>query len=262
MHWQPQVALATGAVVGLEALVRWEHPDQGLLTPDRFIGLAEETGLIVPLGRWAVREACRQARCWADRHPETAELAVSVNLSSRQIRRAALAAEVAVVLEESGLDPRRLVLEITESVLVEDDAEVERTLAALRRLGVRLAIDDFGTGYSSLRYLHRLAVDALKLDQGFVAGLGQDAVSAAIVRAVTALAHELGMTLVAEGIETDAQLALLRQLGVDHGQGYFFSRSLSVPEVDDLLGDAPHAGPDRLLAGPVPAPPPEVVAAG
>jgi diguanylate cyclase (GGDEF)-like protein/PAS domain S-box-containing protein len=262
LHWQPQVALATGAVVGLEALVRWQHPDQGLLPPDRFIGLAEETGLIVPLGRWALREACRQAQCWAERHPETAALTVSVNLSTRQFRRAALAAEVAAALEESGLDRRRLELEITESVVVEDDAEVERTLAALRRLGVRLAIDDFGTGYSSLRYLHRLAVDALKLDQGFVAGLGTDAVSVAIVRAVTTLAHELGMTLVAEGIETAAQLALLRELGVDHGQGFYFSRPLSVAEVDAFLRDVPHPAFDRLVEELRPAPPPDVVAAG
>ncbi len=234
LRYQPTVELATGRVVGAEALARWEHPTDGLLHPAEFIRLAEETGLIVPLGRWALREACRQARQWQDLRRGGTPL-VSVNLSARQLREAGFVAEVAEALEASGLDPDCLELEITESVAMRATPEVRRALRDLRKLRVRLAIDDFGTGFSSLSRLRQLPVDALKVDRSFVAGLGRDTGSLAIVRAVVALAHDLGLVVTAEGVETAEQGAMLCALGVDLGQGFHFARPLPGEALGELL---------------------------
>ncbi len=234
LRYQPTVELATGRVVGAEALARWEHPTEGLLHPAEFIRLAEETGLIVPLGRWVLREACHQARQWQDHRRGGAPL-VSVNLSARQLREAGFVAEVAEALEASGLDPECLELEITESTAMRATPEVLRALRDLRKLRVRLAIDDFGTGFSSLSRLRQLPVDVLKVDRSFVAGLGRDTGSLAIVRAVVALAHDLGLVVTAEGVETAEQGAMLCALGVDLGQGFHFARPLPGEALGELL---------------------------
>ncbi len=234
LRYQPKVELATGRVVGVEALIRWEHPDLGLLHPVEFVRLAEETGLIVPLGRWVLWEACRRAREWRDLSGEAAPV-VCVNVSACQLREASFVAQVAMALEASGLDPDSLELEITESAVMRDAPEAWGALSDLRKLGVRLAIDDFGTGSSSLGRLRELPVDALKVDRSFVAGLGRDPGSLAIARAVTVLAHDLGLVVTAEGIETTEQASVLRALGVDLGQGFYFAPPLPGEAIAELL---------------------------
>jgi EAL domain-containing protein (putative c-di-GMP-specific phosphodiesterase class I) len=238
LHYQPVVELATGRVVGLEALVRWAHPDQGILPPANFIRLAEETGLILPLGDWALRSACRWVREWRAASPGAPPLVVGVNLSARQFSEPSLVREVTDALGETGLAPHRLELEITETVAMSDRADTRRTLNALKRLGVRLAIDDFGTGYSSLSYLRDLPVDTLKLDGSFVAEVGNDRGSQAIVRAVTKLAHDLGLTVTAEGVETAEQAEQLRRLAVNRGQGFYFAAPAGDEAIGDLLARA------------------------
>jgi diguanylate cyclase (GGDEF)-like protein/PAS domain S-box-containing protein len=230
IHYQPLVSLDTGRVTGVEALVRWEHPELGLVPPLDFIPLAEETGLIVPIGAHVLREACRQTKAWQDRL--ASPVTTSINLSARQFTDPGLGATVAEAVADSGVDPRSIALEITESVLMENADSIGTTLRELIDLGVRLTIDDFGTGYSSLTYLKRFPVSGLKIDQSFVSGLGQDPNDSAIVSAVVGLAHSLGMEAVAEGVETPAQLERLRALGCDNGQGHWFSRPVpgsSVP---------------------------------
>jgi EAL domain-containing protein (putative c-di-GMP-specific phosphodiesterase class I) len=234
VFYQPLVELSTGRVAGLEALVRWEHPRRGLLAPGAFVALAEETGLIVPLGRWVLCEACRQARTWqelAGNH----RLLINVNLSARQFQDPDLASSVAHILAETGLEPGCLELEITESVLMGDAESSRRALAELQALGVRLAIDDFGTGYSSLAYLKRLPVDTLKIDRTFVAGLARDPADVAIVSAVVTLARALGLAVTAEGVETVAEMIQLQDLGCDWGQGYYFARPLPAEAATALL---------------------------
>jgi EAL domain-containing protein (putative c-di-GMP-specific phosphodiesterase class I) len=236
VHYQPKVELTTGQIVGAEALVRWEHPELGLLLPAEFIHLAEETGLVVPLGRWVLREACRQAQAWPCHSPERTAL-VSVNMAARQLQEKNIVSEVREALAGGRLDPSRLMLEITESAAMRG-AGARRRLHELRRLGVRVAIDDFGTGHSSLERLRRLTVDCIKVDRSFVAGLGRDHGSGVVVRAVTTLAHDLGMDVTAEGVETTAQAEQLRGLGVDCGQGYYFAPPLSDGELTELLARA------------------------
>jgi len=226
LHYQPKVRLATGQIEWLEALVRWRHPTRGLLPPADFIPLAEETGVIVPLGRWVLREACRQARTWQAASPGAPSPIVCVNLSPRQFRSPDLVAQVAGILRDTGLPSSGLELEITEQVLMAGDAAVT-TVRALKALGVGLAIDDFGTGYSSLSYLLRLPLDVLKVDRTFVRGIDREPANRAVVQAVTTLAHELGMAVVAEGIETAEELAVVRAVGVDVGQGDYFGRPLA-----------------------------------
>ncbi|HET8628398.1 MAG TPA: EAL domain-containing protein [Thermomicrobiales bacterium] len=235
VHYQPKVALATGRLEGVEALVRWQHPERGLLPPAAFIALAEETGLIRPLGRWVLVEACRQARAWQARHPAGPPLVMAVNLTAPQFQQPHLAADIAAILAETGLPPHLLQLEITESVLMDDAAATLATLGALKRLGVQLAIDDFGTGYSSLAYLKRFPVDWLKVDRRFVEGLGTDAEDTAIVQAVVNLAAALKLAVTAEGVETADQVARLQALGCALGQGFYFARPLPAAAVDALL---------------------------
>lgn len=234
LYYQPQVALTTGEIVGLEALVRWDHPERGLVRPDEFIPLAEETGLILPLGRWILAAACRQAAIWAGQRGAR-PLLMSVNLSARQFQHPDLVAEIAAILDQTGLRPECLSLEITETVMMEDAAMTNATLRQIAALGVQLSLDDFGAGYSSLSYLKRFAIDQLKIDKAFIAGLGRDRADTAIVHTVLTLAKALGMQVVAEGVESAAQVAHLRALGCDEGQGYYFAKPLPGSAIDTLL---------------------------
>jgi diguanylate cyclase len=235
--YQPQINLRNGEVFGVEALVRWDHPERGLLSPGDFIWLAEETGLIVPIGAWVLREALRQGARWRTARPDN-PLQISVNLSGRQHGDPDLISTVEEALEQTGTDPSNLCLEITETVVMDDVEATLTTLRALKALGTRLSVDDFGTGYSSLSSLKRFPVDSLKVDRSFVSGLGNghSAEDAAIVTAVISLAHTLGMTAVAEGIETQEQLAQLRAMECDMAQGFFFARPRPAVAIDELLG--------------------------
>lgn len=228
LHLQPEIAVDTGAIVGFEALVRWEHPERGLLGPSEFVPLAEETGLIGAVGEWVLRHACAAAAAW--RAPG---LVISVNVSPRQLATGDFVELVETVLAETGLDPTTLCLELTESAVVESGAMA--TLAGLKRLGVQLAIDDFGTGWSSLGHLRRFPIDVVKLDRSFVSGLGRDAQDTSIAAAIISLAHALGLSTVAEGIETGEQLAVLASLGCDLGQGYLFARPAPMETFGDVL---------------------------
>jgi diguanylate cyclase (GGDEF)-like protein/PAS domain S-box-containing protein len=222
VHYQPVVRLDTGDISGFEALIRWEHPERGLVSPAEFIPLAEENGLIVPLGAWALAEACRQLEQWHRANPRGERLTMSVNLSPRQLAEPSLPNDVARILHESGVPPECVWLEITESTLMRDAESAMSALGALRALGLHLAVDDFGSGYSSLAYLERLPVEVLKVDRSFVQGVGQRADSTAIATAIVSLARALGLRSVAEGIETIEQLAELRDVGCEMGQGYLF----------------------------------------
>jgi diguanylate cyclase (GGDEF)-like protein/PAS domain S-box-containing protein len=233
LHYQPQMEIESGRVVGLEALLRWTSPDLGEVPPARFIPVAEDCGLIVPIGAWVLEEACRQAQSL--RRTEGVDLPMAVNLSALQFRRAGLVEAVAGALERSGLPPRLLELELTESILLQDVDNTLDTVRRLKALGVRLSIDDFGTGYSSLSYLKRFAVDRLKIDRSFVRDLNTDPDNAAIVRAVIQLARSLRLGIVAEGVETEAQLAFLREEGCQDVQGYLFSRPLALADLKALL---------------------------
>jgi diguanylate cyclase (GGDEF)-like protein len=235
LHYQPILDLETGAITQLEALVRWNHPRRGMLPPADFIALAEQTGLIVPLGAWILTQACRQVAAWHDRHQLPRAIEVSVNLSARQLRQPDLVARVTQTLTQTGLRPHQLRLEITESSMVHDPNSAVATLQSLRDLGVHLAVDDFGTGFATLSSLKRLPVDCLKIDRSFVAGLGQDAQDTAIVHAVIAFAKMLGLRVTGEGIETAGQFEQLRALGCDYGQGYYFARPLPGDGVESLL---------------------------
>jgi diguanylate cyclase (GGDEF)-like protein len=229
LHFQPQVDTNTGKVVALEALTRWRRPEHGLVSPAEFIPMAEETGLIIPIGEWVLRRACAQARAWQDEGFEP--LPVAVNLSVRQFRRKDLPELVARVLEETGLPPWCLRLELTESCVMEDAGFAAGVLRELKAKGVGVSVDDFGTGYSSLSYLRRLPVDELKIDRSFVHAATDDEDDAAIVAAVIQLARTLRLQVVAEGVETEGQLELLRSLGCGRAQGYLFSRPLPAEEV-------------------------------
>ncbi len=235
LHYQPLVDLRSGTVVGHEALVRWEHPSRGLLGAEAFISVAEETGLIHEIGQWVLAEACRQTRAWQLALPSDPPLIVSVNLSARQFTQPDLAASVAAVLTESHLPAASLELEITETVAMSDAPTTGVTLRALRELGIRLGLDDFGTGYSSLAYLSQMALDTLKIDRAFVTGLSIPGANTAIIAAIAALAHGLGLEVTAEGIEEPDQLAAVIELGCDRGQGFLFATPLPADEAEAAL---------------------------
>jgi diguanylate cyclase (GGDEF)-like protein len=242
LHFQPELNLVDGRVIGVEALVRWEHPTYGTVQPNEFIPLAEESGVIVEVGRWVLREACSVIAGWGD-DPVLNGLSVAVNVSGRQLREPGLAQTVASALVESGLSADRLLLEVTESVLMENDKVAVSLLEELRRSGIRLAVDDFGTGYSSLGALLRLPIDQLKLDRSFVSGLPDDDDAGTIARAVVSLGHNLNLTVLAEGIETEAQLVALREFGCDLGQGYLFARPVAKDDVRSVVVGLANGGP-------------------
>jgi predicted signal transduction protein with EAL and GGDEF domain len=241
VEYQPLVSLVDETVMGVEALVRWRHPTLGLLGPDRFIEMSEETGLIVPLGKWVLGEACRQAAVWRQRYPEL-NLVTSVNLAVRQVHDPGIVGEVSAILEQTGLDPDSLQLELTESAVMGTAGRPLETLHALARLGVRIAIDDFGTGYSNLAYLRNLPVHSLKLAGSFVAGLrppdSPDPVDKEIVATLIKLAHTLHLTVTAEGVETPQQAARLRALGCDTAQGWHYAMPGTPEQVIELLDRA------------------------
>jgi diguanylate cyclase (GGDEF)-like protein/PAS domain S-box-containing protein len=235
LDYQPIVALGERTIVGVEALVRWEHPLRGRIPPLEFIPIAEENGLIEPIGRWVLEHACHQAARWYEQRPDAAPVSVAVNLSAVQFKNLSLPRTVSAALRSAGLDPGLLALEITESVMMDQGEELTRNLDALKEIGVRLILDDFGTGYSSLAYLSRLPLDVLKVDRSFVSGLGRDRGDTAITEAIVAMSHALSLTVVGEGAETDAQVQELRRLGCDLVQGYHFSRPVPAGEISQML---------------------------
>ena len=233
LHYQPQVDMQSGEIIGLEALVRWQHPEQGLIPPGVFIPVAEDSGLIVQLGEWVLKEACAQHGRWMNEG--LPPVSMSVNLSGRQFVRQDLLGMVQGIITDTGIDPRYLELELTESTIMEHVDDTIETLLALRKLGVHLSIDDFGTGYSSMAYLKRFTIDKLKIDQSFVRDLAIDSDDAAIVTATIAMAHALKLTVIAEGVETEQQLQFLKDKGCEQMQGYYFSRPVPAGEATELL---------------------------
>ena len=236
VYYQPKLDLKSGRIVEMEALIRWQHPELGLVSPAEFIPLAEETGLVIPIGRWVLHEACSQLQDWRLRFRGHAPERVSVNLSAVQLRMPSLVDDIAATLQETGLDPSCLCLEITESAVMDNADLAMTTLASLKRIGIELAIDDFGTGYSSLSYLKRFTVDVLKIDQTFVEEIDQDEENSVIVGVTIRLAHALGMKVVAEGVETKAQIDRLKELGCDLAQGYYVARPLPATSIAALIG--------------------------
>jgi diguanylate cyclase (GGDEF)-like protein/PAS domain S-box-containing protein len=237
LHYQPIVEFQSGQVVGLEALVRWNHPHRGLIPPDKFIPLAEETGLIVPLGQWVLEEACRQFQSWQKRFPHQDSLTITVNLSGRQLQQKDLADAISKALEDSGLSPQKLILEITESVMMQDTQITLNKLRELKALGIRLAIDDFGTGYSSLSYLQRFPIDVLKIDRSFIRIINKGSEESALVQAIITLAKTLQLRIIAEGIEGIEQKERLQQLGCEFGQGFLFAKPKTPEEIEELFNN-------------------------
>jgi diguanylate cyclase (GGDEF)-like protein len=245
VHYQPIVSLRTRRIVGFEALLRWEHPERGPIEPSVFIPVAEETGLILSLGFWVLHAACRQLNARKERSPEFAPLKMSVNLSSKQIAEPGLVEQIEQILEETGLAPGDLKLEITESVIMEHAPSATEVLRRLKDRGILLSLDDFGTGYSSLSYLHRFPIDTLKIDHSFINRLDVEDGDPVIVQTIVSLAHSLGMSVVAEGVETEDQADRLRAMGCQYGQGYFFSRPVDGESAGALLG---REEPQAILA--------------
>jgi diguanylate cyclase (GGDEF)-like protein len=239
VYYQPVISLVGGRVLGFEALVRWQHPQRGLVLPSRFIWLAEETGLIVPIGFFVLHEACRQAAQWRSHFPDHKSLTMSVNLSAVQLAHPDLVDRTAEILEETGLDGPDLSLEITESAIMGDEAAATNTFSRLKDLGVRLHVDDFGTGHSSLEALHRYPVDALKIDRSFINRMEANREKAKIAQVIVTLAHQLGMRVIAEGVETTKQLKRLREMDCDCGQGYLFSGPLTGEAAEAILATGP-----------------------
>jgi diguanylate cyclase (GGDEF)-like protein/PAS domain S-box-containing protein len=237
LYYQPKVDLRTGTIVHMEALLRWQHPQRGVVLPSEFIPLAEESGLITSLGQWVLKEACTQIRRWQVLYPRARTLVADVNLSASQFHQPNLGGEAAKILNETGLDPSHLELEITESVLMEDAPSTVAPLKQLKDLGVRVAIDDFGTGYSSLSYLKRLPVDTVKIDRSFVNGLTSDLEDEVLVSGMINLAHALGLRVVAEGVETEQQAARLKAMGCEMAQGFQFYRPVSAEAATLLLAN-------------------------
>jgi EAL domain-containing protein (putative c-di-GMP-specific phosphodiesterase class I) len=236
LHYQPVVRIQDGSISGVEALLRWRHPERGMIPPDQFIPLAEETGLIIPIGRWVLREGCRHARRMRDALPD-AGLTMSINLSVRQLQHSDVIADVRDAVEEAGIEPSALTLEITETVLMADTDLAVTRLRELKALGVNLALDDFGTGYSSLSYLSRFPVDILKMDRSFLTG-GATPEMSELASAVLALGTTLKLDVVAEGIEQPEQWTSLRDLGCEFGQGFFFARPMDAEAALEHLAAA------------------------
>ena len=239
MHYQPIISLEKGRIVGFEGLVRWRHPERGLVNPERFIAVAEETGLIVPLGWWVLRQACRHAREWQQLLPSQPPLYVSVNVSGKVIMQPDMFDRVTAILEETGLPPTSLRLEITENVIMDHGDIALGKLAQFHDVGVQFSVDDFGTGYSSLSYLQRFSYDTLKIDRSFISGMEGKGEAAAIVQTIVALANMLKISVVAEGVETSEQLQRLRQIGCSHAQGFWFCKPVDRAATQALVLHAP-----------------------
>jgi EAL domain-containing protein (putative c-di-GMP-specific phosphodiesterase class I) len=248
VHYQPIVSLENGQLAGFEALLRWQHPERGFISPADFISLAEDTGLIVPIGMWILKEACQQLSKWQWKSPATRNLFMSVNLSSKQVAQSTLVDQISDVLKEAHVEPRHLKLEITESAVMENAETAVQLFRRLKALGVQLSIDDFGTGYSSLGYLHRFPVDTLKIDRSFIGRIGEAAENIEIVRTIVSLAENMGMEVVAEGVETLAQLSQLRKLNCEYGQGYLFSRPVEAASIDTWISRKPQWQTDLFPA--------------
>ena len=246
VHYQPVMNIGDGSISGVEALVRWNHPQRGLLQPSEFLGEAEESGHVVPIDRWVLREACRQVRAWQTRIPGAEHLSVHVNLSARDLQHEGLALEIGEAVRGSGLAPTDVILEITETTLVDDADAVATELGKLKELHVVLALDDFGTGFSSLSHLYEFPIDIIKIDRSFVGALGIDTRSPDLVKALVELGHTLGLTIVAEGVEQAAQLEYLRSIGCERAQGYYFAKPLDAEDLETFLRAAPHAPGRRL----------------
>ncbi len=253
LYYQPEVELASRRIIGLEALIRWQHPERGVIPPMDFIPLAEETGLILPIGDWGLSEACNQIQKWCREDPGRAAPRVCVNLSARQFAREGLADHVEELLRKSGISSRQLGLEMTESSLIPDAATALEVLGSLRRLGVSLHMDDFGTGYSSLHHLHSLPFDVLKIDRSFISRMTEGDQPLQIVRTIVGLARVMGMDVVAEGIETREQYNLLRQLGCRYGQGFLFARPAPAEMVSRMLRLPGRILPEPGVADTVPS---------
>jgi EAL domain-containing protein (putative c-di-GMP-specific phosphodiesterase class I) len=236
VYYQPIIAISTRQLVGFEALVRWQHPRRGLISPAEFIAVAEETGLIVEIDRWVLQEACTQIRQWQQQYGRA--LTISVNLSSKNFTRRHLVPQVVQILEQTHLEPSSLKLEITETVIIENPESATTLLAQLRALGIGLSIDDFGTGYSSLNYLHRFPFDIMKIDRCFISRLDGDNESLEIVRTIMMLAQNFGMAVIAEGVETQGQLVKLQQLHCEYAQGYLFAQPLDRQAAERAIGGA------------------------
>jgi len=245
VYYQPIISLDGGGIYGFEALIRWQHPERGLVAPSQFITVAEETGLIIPMGRWVLREACRQMRQWQKQFPSVRSLTLSVNLSGKQLTQPDLVAQVEQILRESDFDPRLLQLEITESAVIENTRTVTEMLLQLRDLGLRLSMDDFGTGYSSLSYLHRFPINTIKIDRSFI-NSQESGDENEIVRTIIMLARSMGMNVVAEGVETHDQLSYLKSLDCEYGQGFLFSRPVHAEAVEQMLQPEGHSHCDEF----------------
>jgi diguanylate cyclase (GGDEF)-like protein len=237
VHYQPILEMTNNHIVGFEALVRWQHPTRGLLMPGEFISIAEEIGLIVPLGYWVLEEACKQIRVWQQQYQSEQPLTINVNLSARQCAQVDLVDMIATILERTKLDPNHLKLELTESLIVEDSRTTAEMLTKLREIGVQIQIDDFGTGYSSLSILHDLPIDTLKIDRTFIQQLEGTNSGMETVRMILSLAHSLGMKVVAEGVETDYQLSSLQSMSCEYAQGFLFAKPVNNMEADLLLSN-------------------------
>jgi EAL domain-containing protein (putative c-di-GMP-specific phosphodiesterase class I) len=237
LDYQPIVNLSTGVIAGVESLLRWQHPSLGLILPDRFVSIAEESGLIVPIGQWVLREACRQAKVWQD--VGLPDMRLAVNISAVELRSKEFVPGVEFILADTGFNPKCLELELTETFLMQDSKSTALVLGALKALGVQLALDDFGTGYSSLSYMRRFPIDTLKVDRSFVRDLTVDASDASVVSAVINMGRSLHMRVVAEGVEAVEQLEFLKEHGCSEAQGYYFSRPLAAPALLDWMRSNP-----------------------
>jgi EAL domain-containing protein (putative c-di-GMP-specific phosphodiesterase class I) len=233
LYYQPQIDLTSHKIIGAEALIRWVHPQKGMIPPDTFIPIAEESGLIVAINKWVIQTACRQNRTWEKAGFDP--IRIAVNLSGYQLAKQNIIQVIRDALQEADLDAKYLEIEITENILMQDNEDTVWILQGMKDLGLKIALDDFGTGYSSLNYLTSFPVDVIKIDRSFVMGLPELKNNLVIIKTIIAMGHSLGMKIVAEGIETEEQLALLKEFGADEGQGYYFSRPVPQDEFTSFL---------------------------